>query len=91
MGINRVPCLRTMNEDAFEKEWSDEWASTREKNNYYFRVRLEKGRLDEILGSPELLRLRHDYGELKSLSKILSNALHHYGVDLESTGEYDGR
>ena len=47
-------------------------ASTREKNNYYFRVRLEKGRLDEILGSPEeLLRLRHDYGKLKSLSKIL--------------------
>ena len=48
-----------LQEDAFEKEWSDEWASTREKNNYYFRVRLEKGRLDEILGSPEeLLRLR---------------------------------
>ena len=74
-----------LQEDAFEKEWSDEWASTREKNNYYFRVRLEKGRLDEILGSPEeLLRLRHDYGKLKSLSKILSNALHHYGVDLEA-------
>ena len=77
--------LWALNEDAFEKEWSDEWTSTREKNNYYFRVRLEKGRLDEILGSPEeLLRLRHDYGKLKSLSKILRNALHHYGVDLEA-------
>jgi hypothetical protein len=67
-----------LQEDAFEKEWSDEWAGTREKNNYYFRVRLEKGRLDEILGSPEeLLRLRHDYGKL-------SNALRHYSVDLEA-------
>jgi hypothetical protein len=77
--------LWALNEDAFEKEWTDEWASTREKDHYYFRVRLQKGRLDEILGSPqELLHLRHSYDELKQWCKTLKECLAHYKVDLEA-------